>query len=199
MDVIVYIHGKGGSACESEHFETLFPKFDVIGFDYKSSTPWDAKVEFKAFFDDLKSRYDNIYVIANSIGAYFTMSADIEKYIKKAYFISPIVDMEKLILDMMTWANVTCEDLKIKKIIKTEFGEDLSWDYYIYVKNNPIKWDIETNILYGKNDNLISNDTMIAFSDTHNVELCIMEEGEHWFHTKEQFDFLDKWIMDCLK
>ena len=39
----VYVHGKGGNATELEHYKPLLPEYDVIGFDYKSETPWDAK------------------------------------------------------------------------------------------------------------------------------------------------------------
>ena len=48
--LIVYVHGKGGSAQEAEHYKSLFPKDEVIGFDYRSQTPWQAKKEFFAFF-----------------------------------------------------------------------------------------------------------------------------------------------------
>ena len=49
-DSIVYVHGKGGSAQEAEHYKMLFPNHEVIGFDYRSQTPWEAKKEFLAFF-----------------------------------------------------------------------------------------------------------------------------------------------------
>ena len=49
-DLTVYVHGKGGSAQEAEHYKSLFPKDEVIGFDYRSQTPWQAKKEFFAFF-----------------------------------------------------------------------------------------------------------------------------------------------------
>lgn len=45
------------------------------------------------------------------------MNADIERYVAHAYFISPIVDMEKLITDMMGWANVTEPDLQGRRIL----------------------------------------------------------------------------------
>lgn len=48
----VYVHGKGGNATESEHYKPLLPEYDVIGFDYKSETPWDAKQEFTNLFDN---------------------------------------------------------------------------------------------------------------------------------------------------
>lgn len=48
-ELIIYVHGKGGSVEETDHYKMLFPNSDVIGFDYKSQTPWEAKKEFCAF------------------------------------------------------------------------------------------------------------------------------------------------------
>ena len=60
--------------------------------------------------------------------------------------------MERLIADMMIWANVTEDELKEKKEIQTTFGETLSWDYLCYARENPIIWEIPTHILYGEKD-----------------------------------------------
>ena len=54
-DLIVYVHGKGGSAGEAEYYKTLFSNSEVIGFDYHSQTPWAAKKEFFAFLPKRKS------------------------------------------------------------------------------------------------------------------------------------------------
>ena len=140
-----------------------------------------------------------IFLIANSIGAFFSMHADIDSLIEKAYFISPIVDMEKLITDMMAWANVTEDELKKQGVIHTGFGEDLSWEYLSYVRSHPIHWDCPTAILYGSRDDLTSYDTIKAFAEKHTAALTVMENGEHWFHTKEQMKFLDEWIKGELK
>ena len=32
--IIIYIHGKGGNAEEANHYRSLFPESDVVGFDY---------------------------------------------------------------------------------------------------------------------------------------------------------------------
>ena len=111
----VYVHGKGGNATESEHYKPLLPEYDVIGFDYKSETPWDAKQEFTNLFDNYCKNYDYIVLIANSIGAFYSMNAFSDKQIDKAMFISPVVDMENLITNMMKWANVTENELRDKK------------------------------------------------------------------------------------
>lgn len=134
---VIYIHGKGGYALESEHYKALFKNDDVIGFDYQSVTPWEAKEEFRIFFDSVSMKYKTVSIVANSIGAFFTMDALADKNIEKAFFVSPIVDMEKLITDMMQWAGVTEEQLQKEKEIKTSFGEVLSWEYLCYVREHP--------------------------------------------------------------
>lgn len=194
---ILYIHGKGGSAEEATHYEPLFYGCDVLGFDYTSQTPWDAAEEFPRFFDSVSKSCSSVEIIANSIGAFFAMSALSGKRIRKAYFISPIVNMEKLISDMMLWVNVTEEELRSKKEIQTDFGETLSWDYLCYVREHPITWNVPTHILYGKKDNLTSYETISDFAKQTGATLTVMKGGAHWFHTEAQMEFLDNWIKDA--
>ncbi len=194
-NAVIYIHGKGGSADEAAHYRPLFPDGDVIGFDYKVQTPWEAKEEFPAFFDAAASAHPSVTVIANSIGAYFAMSALSGKKIRNAFFISPVVDMERLIRDMMQCSNVTEEELCSRKEIRTSFGETLSWEYLCYVKRHPLSWHIPTHILYGGKDNLTAPGTISLFSARIGATLTVMENGEHWFHTEEQMRFLDRWIL----
>ena len=193
----VYIHGKGGNAEESEHYKPIFDDCDVIGFDYSAQSPWEAKKEFSEYFDSVCCGYDSVEVIASSIGAFFALNSVADKKIVKAYFISPVVDMEKLISDMMMWANVSENELAEKKEISTSFGETLSWEYLCYVRKHPINWTVPTYILYGENDNLTSYETMSGFADKIGAGLTVMENGEHWFHTDEQMKFLDNWIQKC--
>ena len=192
--VVLYIHGKDGRAEEAEHYRTLFPDCDLLGLDYKSFTPWETGKEIHETVVCLKLNYNSVILIANSIGAFFSMNADIENDIDHAYFISPIVDMEKLITDMMGWANVDESELRAKGIIHTDFGEELSWEYLCYVRNHPVSWNVLTDILYGGRDNLTALDTIISFAQTHHANLTVMEDGEHWFHTEAQMRFLDNWI-----
>ena len=196
MNAILYIHGKGGSVTESEHYKPLFPDCDVIGLDYQTFSPWDTGKEIYDAVEKLKGKYENVILIANSIGAFFSMNAGIDEMIQKAYFISPIVDMDKLITDMMKWANVTEQELELKGVIHTDFGEDLSWDYLSYVRSHLVKWRVPTQILYGSKDHLMSLDTITRFANKNHATLTVMDGGEHWFHTEEQMLFLDNWIKE---
>ena len=192
--LVLYVHGKGGSAAESEHYQSLFPACEVTGLDYQTFSPWETGAEIRTAVEDLKDRFAHILLIANSIGAYFSMNAGIDGQIDRAWFISPIVNMERLIGKMMGWANVTEEQLKAEGVIRTDFGEDLSWAYLCYVRQHPVKWDVPTEILYGGRDDLTDYDTVAAFAKENNAKLTVMETGEHWFHTDEQMRFLDEWI-----
>ena len=194
-DAVLYIHGKGGSASECAHYKPLFPDCAVFGLDYRTFTPWETGAEIRAEIEMLRAGYRSIILIANSIGAFFSMNAGIDHLLRNAYFISPIVDMEKLITDMMQWANITEAELKHKGTIHTAFGEDLSWEYLCHVRNHPIDWMVPTKILYGSRDNLTSLETIGDFAEKHSATLTVMEGGEHWFHTEAQMRFLDGWIL----
>ena len=104
--------------------------------------------------------------------------------IQTAFFISPIVDMDKLITNMMKWANVTEQELELKGVIHTDFGEDLSWEYLIYVRNHPIAWNVPTQILYGSKDHLMSIDAVTDFTNKHNASLTIMEISFQFHHVQ---------------
>ena len=96
---------------------------------------------------------------------------------------------------MISWAGTSELELEGKKIIPVDFGDDLSWDYLIYVRNNRISWQVPTEILYGSTDNLQSIETIRAFAMVNRSGLTIMQGGEHWFHIDEQMEFLDNWVL----
>lgn len=196
MEAVLYVHGKGGSAAEAARYKPLFPDCEVVGLDWRTFTPWDAGAEIRTAVEDLRKQHSGVTLIANSIGAFFSMYAGIEGLIRKAFFISPIVDMERLIRDMMTWAGVTEAELQARAVIPTDFGEELSWEYLSWVRTHPIRWTVPTEILYGSLDTLTSLETITAFAKTHHAGLTILDGGEHWFHTHDQLRFLDDWIRE---
>lgn len=191
---VIYIHGKGGNAGEAERYKPLFPCRDVIGFDYRSLTPWEAAEEFPRYFDALAAGYRKTSIIANSIGAYFTLTALSGRSIEKACFVSPIVDMESLILEMMAGAGISEDALKARGTVETPFGEVLSWEYLSWVRTHPVSWNIPTAIAYGENDALQTFRTVAAFAERTGAAVSVMPCGEHWFHTDDQMRFLDGWL-----
>ncbi|MCT4507188.1 MAG: alpha/beta hydrolase [Tepidibacter sp.] len=138
---------------------------------------------------------NNISVFACSIGAYFSLLAYKNVKLKQCLFLSPVVNMERIIKNMMTWFNVSESRLKEEKEIPTPTGQTLYWDYYCYVKENSIDiWNNSTSILYGSEDNLCEFDALCEFMNSFNCNLQVMQNGEHHFHTEEQLQFFRQWL-----
>jgi len=193
-DAVLYVHGLGGSAAEAQHYRALFPNSTVIGLDYHGIEPWTAGKEIRDAVIRLHGSFESIRVIGNSIGAFLVMHADLDTLVEKAYLISPVVDMELIIRRRMAQENVTEEELRKKGTIPSTFGPPLSWDWLCWVAEHPVEWNVPTMILYGDRDELTPYETIISFSQTHGACLTVMHGGGHWFHTKDQMQFLDDWL-----
>lgn len=139
----------------------------------------------------------NISVFACSMGAYFSLLAYYNLSFKQCLFLSPVLSMERIINNMMTWFDISEDRLSTEKEIVTPIGQILYWDYYCYVKSHPIQdWDKPTSILYGSKDELCEFDVVSSFAKQYNCDLVIMEDGEHYFHTDEQLQFFRQWLKD---
>ena len=196
-ECIIYLHGMGGHPNEANHFRNLCES-EIFGLDYHGIDPWAVKDEILTEYDSLRKRFGRVSVIAVSIGAYFCMNALHDREICRAFFISPVVNMEKLILGMMASAGVSESELEAKKEIDTPYGAKLSWEYLRYVRDNPINWSAPTWILHAEKDNLIPVERVRNFAQAHNAKLDVMPNGEHWFHTEEQLEFLDDWFRQSI-
>ena len=161
--------------------------------------PQNCINDLKKIMQYAKLEYNDINLWACSMGAYFSMLAYKDEELEDCLFLSPIVNMKVIIDDMMKKASVTEEMLKEKREIKTDFGPTLYWDYYEFVKNNPVpEWETPSFIMYGKNDALQSEEIIKKFCEEHNGFLTEYEEGEHFFHTDDQLEFYESWLYEIL-
>ncbi|MGI9859674.1 alpha/beta hydrolase [Vibrio vulnificus] len=146
-----------------------------------------------------KSNSGNISVFGCSIGAYFSLLAYKNETLKQSLFLSPVINMQSIITNLMNWFGITESQLMNDKEIATPIGEVLYWDYYCYVKENPIvEWNVSTSILYGSEDNLCDYNIISEFSKQFNCDLEVIENGEHYFHTKEQLTSFRLWLKESL-
>ena len=185
--------------------------YQLISFDLpehgerKIDTNYLCKVQncvndLKQIIEYAKTNYNEINIWACSIGAYFSLLAYKDEDLKQCLFLSPVVNMKIIIENMMLWSNTTEKELNEKKEIKTDFGQTLYWDYYLYVKENPItNWNKKTYILFGNKDNMQNEDIIKKFSYNFNCELTILKDGEHYFHTEEQLKFYNDWLYKIIK
>lgn len=183
--------------------------YQVISFDLpqhgeRKDEDIQCKVQFcvqdlKKIISYVKQHWENISLFGCSMGAYFSLLAYKEENLGQCLFLSPVVDMERIISNMMMWFDITPEMLKEKKEIETPIGQVLYWDYYNYVKDHPIDtWETATSILYGAKDEMCEFETIENFVKLFHCELEIMQEGEHYFHTDEQLKVYNNWLSKCI-
>ena len=203
--VIIAVHGNMSNK-EDKVIEILAEVatksgYQVLSFDLPAHgerkddtdypcTPQNAIHDLLRVWCYAELEYFNTSLWACSIGAYFSMLAFKEQEFDEVYFLSPIVDMKLVIDNMMKNANVSEEELEEKKEIKTDFGYTLYWDYYKFVKDNPIEsWDNFPIVIYGAKDNMQDLETIQKFCDDNKYPLFIHDEGEHYFHTEEDLAY----------
>ncbi|HEX3011905.1 MAG TPA: alpha/beta hydrolase, partial [Syntrophomonadaceae bacterium] len=80
----------------------------------------------------------NISLFACSMGAYFSLLAYRDLPLEQCLFLSPVLNMERIINNMMKWFNVSEDKLKADQEVETPIGQTLYWDYYCYVKSHPV-------------------------------------------------------------
>lgn len=197
--VAVYIHGLYGSAKEANDYSYLKDEYDVVGLDYQDGIPWEIKDTIKKEFERLIKNYKEVVVIANSIGAFYTYEYLSDFNIKQAFFISPVADMHQLLLGIMMSKNIYLEKLKEERVIKIDDKTSISYEFYKSLENHQDSWNVPTEILYGERDNVIYIENIADFLAKHpNAKLTIKQGAEHYMHTKEEKEFIKKWILSAL-
>lgn len=212
--VFIAVHGNMSNK-EDEVIKILAEKaalkgYQVLSFDLPEHgerkenvdylcNPQNCVNDLKKIMEYAKENYEEINLWACSMGAYFSLLAYRNENVKKSAFLSPVVNMKLIIDNMMKYSNVSEDKLKEKQEIRTNFGPVLYWDYYEYVKENPITfWNIKTNILYGSKDNMQDKETITNFCNEFNCKLTLLDDGEHYFHTKQQIQFYNNWLENII-
>jgi alpha-beta hydrolase superfamily lysophospholipase len=165
--VYIFVHGRMSCKEDANEFAKIVTKigYQVLSFDLPEhgdrkdgSCPcdvWNCISDLDIIGKYVQQNWDSISLFACSLGAYLSLLAYKNYSIKNCLFLSPILNMERLIRNMMNRFGVSEELLKEKRKIAAPSGETLDWDYFCYVKEHPInKWDVPTAILFGSEDNL---------------------------------------------
>ena len=208
----LYIAVHGNMSNKEDEVIKIFAKkviksgYQLLSFDLpehgerKEDISYPCKVQncvadLKQVMEYVKFKYNEVNIWACSIGAYFSLLAYKDENIKQCIFLSPVIDMKYIIDNMMFASNITEDELRKQKEIKTEFGQTLYFDYYEYVIKNKIKnWNKDTYILYGDKDNMQSLDVIKDFTNKYNCKLTILKDGKHYFHSVNQINCYKAWL-----
>lgn len=131
----LFVHGQFGCKEEALPFaEIVAPDAQVLSIDLPNHgtrqnrdeefAPWTAAPELTRVMAYARAHWRTINVRATSIGAYFARLAFAVP--EKALFVSPIVDMERLICDRIYAAGITEQILRERGMYPAREGDMLS-------------------------------------------------------------------------
>lgn len=161
--------------------------------------PQDCAAELKEIMAYAQTHWQQLQLFAVSLGAYFSLLTYPDEALKQALFLSPVVNMQHLLADMMQAAGVDSDNLKQRQIIPLDNGQTLYWDVYTYVNEHPIHtWPHPTMILYAGHDYLVNKADILSFHQKFPGKLTVYAEGEHFFHTPKQLQKAADWLSEML-
>ena len=177
--------------------------YQVLSFDLPEHgartgqpPPWKVQqcvAELGDILAQARTLAGDISVFGCSLGAYAAMMAYADEPIRQALFLSPVVDMRRLIENMMQWFGVSEERLAREGEIATP-AKTLYWDTYQYTIAHPVRWQKPTALLYGDQDALCAYEDVRAFAERSGAEMTVLDGGEHFFHTDAQLAFYRQWL-----
>ena len=203
----LFVHGKSSNKEDAARFAAVAASkgYQLLSFDLpehgerKTSprlcTVQNGVEDLHDVMDFACRNWRTVSLYANSLGAYFSLVAWHDVRFENCLLSSPILDMRRLIENMMRWSGVTPEELEARGEIPTRFGETLSWDYYRYVRKHPVeRWDSPTAILYPELDALTERAVVDDFALRFGAHVEVVEGSEHYLNTAPELAILDAWM-----
>ena len=195
---IIYIHPKGWNSLKVKDIQSIKVGYEIkeIKCDINDVQKEGNKVKEK--FSEILEEHQEIVLIASSMACFYAIEYLSSYDIKKAYFISPIIDMYQYIFDLMNKYHVTERKLKEEKFVQLEDGQLLSYDLYQHVLADHDEWKIPTDIIYGDQDRVVFIENIADFLAYHDSRLSICINADHNFSKKENQLFLKEWLIKQL-
>lgn len=206
--MIIAAHGSHSSKIDDCMWvladEAIKKGYQVLSFDlpqhgervYETDfiMPDECVRELKAMYAFAGEHADKISLFGCSMGAYFELLAFSDTPIDRAWFLSPVTDMERIIHNLMNYCGIDENQFKERVLVQNDI-EPLYFPYYEYVLMHPItNWPHETYILRGEKDTLCEYPYVKKFADCFGCELTVQEGSEHWFHTDSELELFRLWI-----
>lgn len=161
--------------------------------DDKAFNAMMANPEIKAFAQLARSQSTEVGLLASSIGAYFSLCDTPAGTFECAWLVSPLIDLEYYIRDVMAEYSVTDEQLEAETVINTPRAV-LEWPYLRFVEEHPAKLDIPSWTIRGDQDEMVPLDSLSRFVNAPGVELVQIEGGQHFLGQPPHLDMVITWF-----
>ena len=210
--VYIHVHGKLSRKEYAEPFARIAEErgLQTLSFDLPEHGErggdrtvrcdvWNGVRDLNRIADYAFAHRRRVSLFACSLGAYFALSALADRKLERCLFQSPIVDMRRLVEDMMRRAGVTPDRLRREGEIDTPL-DALRWDWYQHILAHPVEtWPIPTAILYAGRDDLQPEASVRAFAERFGASLTVAEGCGHAFMAPGDGEVVERWLREQLR
>lgn len=206
--VYLAVHGKYGCKEEASGFTRLAAEqgFQTLSIDLpahgvRKNEPLacnarNGAADVKTAVSYALQTWENVGLYAVSLGAYFSLLACADANLKNCLLLSPVLDMEGLIQNMLAWSGFTEETLRERGTVATQF-ETLEWEDYCYVKAHPVRgFCAPTSVFMGAQDELTPRETAEAFCKTCGANLTLLEGAKHYLNGEGEREAVQAWLQE---
>lgn len=210
--IIIAAHGRNSSKVDDCMWvlaeEAMKKGYQVLTFDFpqhgermyerRMMMPDKCVDDLKTVYEYVKKDWKKVSIFGCSMGCYFELVALSDIPVERAWFLSPLTDMAKMVKGLMDFFGISEEELKEQVFIEND-DEPLYYPYYEYLKNHPVtNWPHKTYLLRGDRDRTCGYEEVDVFAEKFGCELTEIKDCEHWFHTDEELEFFRKWLIERL-
>ena len=208
QSVYLAVHGKHGckedalgfaQLAHEQGFQTLSIDLPAHGARKNEPLACNARngaADVRTAVNYALDHWENAGLYAVSLGAYFSLLSCADKNLINYLLLSPVLDMERLIRNMLIWSGFTEETLRERGTVSTAL-ETLEWEDYCYVKAHPAQSiSASVSILMGAQDELTSLETAEAFCKTHGANLTLLEGAKHYLNSERETEAVQAWLRD---
>ena len=185
-----------GRGCQTLSFD--LPQHGERQGEARRCDIWNGVADLTTVGDYVFDRWKNVTLYACSLGAYFSLHAYADRPFQKAFFQSPVLDMEFLIRQMFLWFGISEERLRQEQEIDTPI-DLMTWAYFQYVLAHPVtRWNPPTSILYGGKDHLQSLEVIEQFARRFGAAVTLSPHSEHPFMKESDEAIVQRWLEENL-
>ena len=162
----------------------------------RDGTAFTAKAasgEVRDFVQLAREEANKISLLAISVGAYAALCDTPSGTFERAWLVSPLLDLERYVRDVMSTYSVTDERLEAKTVINTPRAS-LSWPDLCFLTEHPVRLDMPSWTIRGSRDDVVPMEALSRFLSAPGAELVEIAGGPHFLGEPPYLDTVASWF-----